>query len=156
MRARVRREDGQALLLALAFLLFFGLVISAILAFAEASVMTTRNLREQRNVAYAADGAVDAAIHAARRYRGIGALGSNPCMWVNPFTVTLNGVTATVTCETLGDQDPTDPEPDLDRTLRFTSSVNGVSRVQAVVFFKDSTAGSGQPQAAVISWTYLR
>lgn len=156
MRARLRDDSGQALLLALAFLMFFGLVITAILAFSEASVMKTRNLREQRNTAYAADGATDAAIQLARRYRGIGALGSDPCTWVNPLTVTLNGVTATVTCEPLGDTDATDPEPDLDRTVRFTTSVGGVPRVQAVVFFRDSTAGTGLPQTAVISWTYLR
>lgn len=156
MRADPRDESGQTLLLALAFLLLFGLLIAATLGFAEASVMKTTNLREQRNIAYAADGATDAAIQVARRYRAIGALGSNPCMWVNPFTVTLNGLTATVTCEQLGDTDATDPEPDLDRTVRFTTSVNGVPRVQAVVFFRDSTAGTGLPETAVISWTYLR
>ncbi len=156
MRARLRDEGGQALLLALAFLLFFGLVIAAILGFAEASVMKTTNLREQRSAAYAADGATDAAIQFARRYRAVGALGSSPCMWVDPFTVTVNGVTASVTCEQLGDTDATDPEPDLDRTVRFTASVDGIPRVQAVVFFRDSTAGSGLPETVVLSWTYLR
>jgi len=55
----VRDEDGQALMLALAFLIFFGLVIGAMLAFAGASVLSTERLREQRSTDYTADGATD-------------------------------------------------------------------------------------------------
>jgi hypothetical protein len=44
----VRDENGQALVLALAFLIFFGLVIGALLAFAGASVLATERLSELR------------------------------------------------------------------------------------------------------------
>lgn len=145
MRRRVEAEDGQALLLALAFLLFFGLVISAILAFAQASVMASRNLRDQRAVAYAADGAMDGAIQLGRWSLAVGAYGASPCV---AYEVTLNGVTATVTCESIGNP------LNQDRRVIFTASVDGVPRVRADVLY-DGVATPPAP-VWVIKWTYLR
>lgn len=145
MSGRAGDEDGQALLLALAFLLFFGLVIAAILGFAEASVMKTANLREQRAVAYAADGAMDGAIQLGRWDLAVGAFGAVPCI---TYSVTLNGKTATVTCESVGN-----PLSD-ERRVIFTASVDGIARVRANVLY----SGVATPPAPVyvISWTYLR
>lgn len=145
MSGRARNEDGQALLLALAFLLFFGLVIAAILGFAEASVMKTTNLREQRAVAYAADGAMDGAIQKGRWDLSVGAFGAVPCI---TYSVVLNGKSATVTCEALGN-----PLNDT-RRVRFTALVDGVPRVRADVVYPG--VGSPPAPAYVISWTYLR
>jgi hypothetical protein len=145
VRRRLGGEDGQALLLALAFLLFFGLVIAAILAFAEASVMATTNLREQRAVAYAADGAMDGAIQLGRWNLAVGAYGASPCV---SYSVTLNGKTATVTCDSVGNP------LNQDRRVIFTASVDGVPRVRADVLYDGVTT----PPAPVwvIKWTYLR
>ena len=52
---RARDEDGQALLLALGFMVFFGLVIGAMLTFAGASIRSTERLRDQRSTVYAAE-----------------------------------------------------------------------------------------------------
>jgi Tfp pilus assembly protein PilX len=142
---RLRDDDGQALLLALAFLLFFGLVIGVILGFAEASVRATTNLREQRSIAYAADGAMDGAIQYARTHLEAGAFGANPCI---TYTTTLNGKTATVTCVSVGNP------LNADRRVFFTASVDGVPRVKADVIF-DGVATPPSP-ASVVSWTYLR
>ena len=144
MRLR-NEEDGQALLIALAFLVFFGLVISVILGFSEASVRATTNLREQRNTVYAADGAMDGAIQYGRQNLAVGAFGAVPCI---TYTATLNGTTATVTCVALGNP------LNADRRALFTASVDGVPRITADVFY-DSTA---TPPASVyvLSWTYLR
>lgn len=146
MRKRLGGEDGQALLIALAFLLLFGVVIAVVLGFAEASVRATMNLREQRSVAYAADGAMDGAIayaaSPAGRADGVGYFGRVPCI---SYSVVLNGETATVTCESVGN-----PLSE-NRRVRFTASVDGIPRVSADVFFP---AGGGAP--TVLSWTYLR
>ncbi len=145
MTRRLREEDGQALLLALAFLAFFGVVIAVVLGFAEASVMKTTQLREQRAVTYAADGAMEGAIQLGRWDLAVGAFGANPCV---TYSVTLNGKTATVTCESLGN-----PLNDA-RRVRFVASVDGVPRVRADVLYP----GVGTPPAPVyvLSWTYLR
>jgi hypothetical protein len=142
---RLRDEDGQVLLLALAFLVFFGLIIGVILGFAEASVRATTNLREQRSIVYAADGAMDGAIQYARTHLEAGAFGATPCI---TYTVTLNGKTATVTCISVGNP------LNADRRVLFTASVDGVARVKTDVVF-DGVASPPSP-ASVMSWTYLR
>ena len=144
MRRRLREEDGQALLIALAFLVFFGLVIAFILGFAEASVRATVNLREQRAVVYAADGAMDGAIQYGRWNLEVGAFGKVPCV---TYSATLNEKIAAVTCVSVGN-----PLRD-DRRVQFTASVDGVPRLKADVLY----TGIVTPTPVhVISWTYLR
>lgn len=153
---RINREDGQALLLALTFLVFFGLVIAAILTFADASVRATERLREQRATVYVADGATDAAIQYARLNEpaGVGGLGAQEygspnCMQTPEFSVTnttSDQLKAIVTCVSVAD--PTDQHQ---RTVRFTTRVNGVVTVIATVQFQDNLAGA---PVFVQSWTY--
>lgn len=86
--ARVRRdEDGAVLVMALVFLTVAGLLVSALLSFSDTNFRTTIAVRDQRNVVYAADGAVDAAINAFR-FNGT-------CPVSHP---TVNGVAMGVTC----------------------------------------------------------
>jgi len=146
----VRRDDGQALLLALGFLLFFGLVVGALMSFVGANVLGTQRLREQRSTAYAADGAVDAAIQIARKDPSIGAFGAVPCMHSSGFTTTAtttDATVATVTCASLADP------IDLDRTVRFTASVAGTPVVVADVLIHDGV-GSIPPGVEVLRWSY--
>lgn len=154
---RVKDEDGQVLLIALAFLIFFGLIIAAILTFADASVRASARLREQRAAVYAADGATDAAIQYARVYEaaGVGAFGlpesgSPNCMQTPEFSVTnttRDQVKAVVTCVSVAA--PTDQHQ---RTVRFTTRVNGVVAIVATVLFQDNLPGS---PVFVQSWTYV-
>jgi hypothetical protein len=141
MRARLRSENGQVLPLALAFLVFFGLVISALLSFANASVLSAEQLREQRNTVYAADGATDAAIQYARLNPAVAAFGT-PAF---TFTATINGMTGTVSCSSLAN--PTD----VNRKVQFNTSVGGANRVVAVATYHDLAAGT---PVDVTSWTY--
>src|SRR3954451_17780641 len=83
-RMNVRDQKGQALILALAFLMFFGLVIGVLLSLASSSVLSSSQLRQQRSTVYAADGATDAAIHVALKNIGIGAYGDPRCVGSNP------------------------------------------------------------------------
>lgn len=146
MTTKLRDEDGQALVLALAFLFFFGLVIATMLGFADASVLATERLRDERSALYAADGATDGAIQYARGNPAAGAFGANPLT----FSATLNGVTATVICESIADP------LDRDRTVQFTASVGGVAQVKAKVKYYDGVAGvGGTPALDVLSWTVL-
>jgi Flp pilus assembly protein TadG len=154
---RVRDEDGQVLLLALGFLLFFGLVIGAMLTFAGASVLAAERLREQRATVYAADGAIDAAIQVGRSDTGVGAYGDARCQppnasSPNPVLLTTTATTddktvAKVTCN----WSPDFLQPD--RTVTFTSYVGGTTPiVRATVVFYDS--GGTFPNVEVKSWTY--
>jgi hypothetical protein len=155
---RVRDDDGQALLLALVFLLFFGLVIGAMLTFAGASVLAAERLREQRATVYAADGAIDAAIQVGRSDTGAGAYGDARCqppgasastpVFLMTTATTDDGTVATVTCN----WSPDFLQPD--RTVTFTASVGGTAGplVRATVIYYDS-AGS-VPEVSVLSWTY--
>lgn len=154
----VRDEDGQALVLALAFLIFFGLVIGAMLAFAGASMLSTERLREQRSTVYAADGATDSAVQIALKNTGVGAYADPRCQASNPSTATgtiLLTTTATTSDATAASvictwsQDPLQPE----RTVTFTTFAGGGSSpvVQATVLYHD---GLSPVTVNVLSWTY--
>jgi len=154
----VNDEDGQVLVLAVAFLVFASLVVGAILTFANASLLSTERLREQRNTAYAADGGTDAAIQVGRVDTTVGGYGDPRCHTLNPtsasdpilLTTTTNGGTeARVICT--WSSDPLQP----DRTVTFTSFVAGIPVVQAQVIYHDSSVAPGtQPPVKVLSWTY--
>jgi hypothetical protein len=154
----VRDEKGQALILALAFLMFFGLVIGLMLSLAGASVLSSSQLRQQRSMVYAADGATDAAIHVALKNIGVGAYGDPRCVTSNPTTVgstimlttkatTTDATVAKVVCT--WSQDFLSP----DRTVTFTTFVagNAAPIVQATVLFHDHWS---PVTAEVQSWVY--
>jgi len=154
----IRDEDGQALVLALVFLLFFGLVIGAMLAFAGASVLSTERLREQRSTVYSADGATDAAIQIALKNTTVGGYADPRCQAAIPTTATapiLLTTTATTSDATVANvictwsQDQFQPE----RTVTFTTFAGGGSSpvVQATVLFHDTRS---PVTANVLSWTY--
>jgi hypothetical protein len=162
---KVRDEDGQALVLALAFMIFFGLVIGVMLSFAAASVLSTARLREQRSTVYAADGATDAAIQVALRNTGVGAYGDPRCQASSPskmgspptgdVVAVLLTTTATSTDATTANvictwsQDQFQPE----RTVTFTTFAGGGSLpvVRATVLFHDT---KNPVTARVLAWTY--
>ena len=96
LRANLRSDNGQALVLALLFLLFTSLVVSAILTVADTSFRTTIAVRDQGKDVYAADGVVEAAIAYLKAHPTQGLEGAGGC--VIPSSPTLNGITAAVTC----------------------------------------------------------
>ena len=153
-----RDEEGAVLLLAMGFLVFFSLVIGATLTFAEASLLSTQRLREQRSTAYAADGAIDAAIQVGRSDTGVGGYGDARCQ--APGTSSATPVLLTTTAST---SDATQIDvicnwsPDFlqpDRTVVFTSFLTGTTTplAQAKVIYLDS--GGTVPAVNVVSWTY--
>src|SRR6476646_2570460 len=155
---KVRDQRGQALILALAFLMFFGLVIGVLLSLASSSILSTRQLRQQRSTVYAADGATDAAIHVALKNIGVWAYGDPRCVTSNPTTVgstimltttatTADGTVSNVVCT--WSQDFLAP----DRTVTFTTFVAGTTTpvVQATVLFHDHWS---PVTAEVQSWVY--
>ena len=152
-----RDEKGQALILALAFLMFFGLVIGVMLSLASASVLSSSQLREQRSTAYAADGATDAAIQIALKNTDVGAYGDPRCTSGNPTLSSPILLTSSATSPDLTvaevvctwSQKPFQP----DRTVTFTTFVgNGTAPiVQATVFFRDSWS---PVTAEVTAWVY--
>ena len=154
----VRDEEGQVLLLALGFLLFFGLVIGAMLTFADTSVRGAERLREQRASVYAADGAVDAAIQVGRSDTGVGAYGDARCQPPGASTPTpiLLTTTATIGDNTVAkvtcNWSPDYLQPD--RTVTFTSFVGSMATpvVRATVLYHDS--GGTPPDVSILSWTY--
>jgi len=154
----VRDEKGQALILALAFLMFFGLVIGVLLSLASSSVLSSSQLRQQRSTVYAADGATDAAVNVALKNIDVGAYGDPRCVGLNPTTVgstvmlaatatTADATAANVVCT--WSQDFLAP----DRTVTFTTFVAGNTApiVQATVLFHDHWSPI---TAEVQSWVY--
>ncbi|HEV8089801.1 MAG TPA: hypothetical protein VGQ50_14155 [Actinomycetota bacterium] len=155
---RVHDQKGQALILALAFLMFFGLVIGVLLSLATTSVMSSSQLRQQRSTVYAADGATDAAIQVALTNIGIGAYGDPRCVGTNPTAVGTTIVfttTATTTDATVANVVCTWSQDFLapDRTVTFTTFVAGTAApvVQATVLFHDHWS---PVTAEVQSWVY--
>ena len=150
--SRFHDEEGAALIVAMGFLAFFGIVIGAILGLARASVGTTQGLAVQRSNAYAADAALEVAIRAGRKDPAIGGFGASPCMHSTAFTTTAttsDATTATVTCVAT-------QAPLADRDVIFTARVNGVAiAVAEVRYLDDPLAPAGTPSSAqVLRWTY--
>ena len=150
-------ESGQVLLLALGFLVFFGLVIGALLTFADTSVHSAERLREQRDSVYATDGAMDAAIQVGRSDRGVGAYGDARCqqpgsssptpVLLTTTATTADGTVASVICN--WSPDPLQP----DRTVTYTSFVDPATPlVRTTVTYHDS--GGTVPDVNILSWTY--
>lgn len=154
---RWQDEGGQALVLALAFLVFAGLVIAATLTYAYASELSTQRLGDQRNTVYAADGAVDAAIQVSRLDSTVGAYGDVRCQATDPasattpilLTATSNGIPASVICTWSSVLTP-------DRTVTFSAFVPGQTApvVRAKVIYYDSSVSTPPVPVDVLSWTY--
>lgn len=66
MRDRVRDDEGALLVMALAFLAFFGVVVGALLGLVDSGLRATTQIRAQGAELYAADGALTAALVQAR------------------------------------------------------------------------------------------
>jgi Tfp pilus assembly protein PilX len=153
-----RDEEGQALILALGFLVFFGLVIGAMLTFAGASLRSSERLREQRASVYAADGAIDAAIQVGRTDTGVGAYGDPRCQppGTSSATPVLLRTTATTDDNTVAsvicNWSPDFLQPD--RTVTFTSFIGATTTpvVRTTVVYHDS--GGTVPDVNISSWTY--
>jgi len=145
-----RDEAGQALILALAFLLIIGLGVGAMVSFAASSMLSTGQLRTQRSTVYAADGAIDAAIQAGRYDASIGAFGASPCMHSSSFTnAEPDGTTATVTCA--GTSNPLTS----DRMVTFTATYGGATVLVAKAIYHDGAVGGIPPiPVDVVQWTY--
>jgi hypothetical protein len=157
---KLRDEEGQALVLALAFLIFAGLVIAATLTYAYASELSTQRLGAQRNTTYTADGATDAAVQMGRQDATLGGYGDARCHATDPTSATApflltttsnSNTTATVICT--WSQDPLFP----DRTVTFSTFVSGQTApiVRAKVTYGDRSVGGTPPiPATVTAWTY--
>lgn len=75
MTPRAHAEDGSALVLALVFLSLFGVLIAAVLSFADASLRTTPAVRERITLRYGAEAAVESAIADVRGSLSAGVAG---------------------------------------------------------------------------------
>jgi hypothetical protein len=170
---RARDEDGQVLILALAFLVFFGLVIGGMLTFASASVLGTERLREQRATVYTADGAMDAAIQIGRSDNTVGLYGDARCQDPTAASLSSTPTLLTIFAETtiVAGEVVTTPATIVictwssdflqrDRTVTFTSfdpattTVAGTVTpiIRATVVYHDS--GGSPPAVFIQSWTY--
>jgi len=153
----MHEEDGQALVLALGFLIFVGLVIGAMLTLAYANELSTQRLGDQRSTAYAADGATDAAIQLGLVDATVGRYGDGRCQATLPSSVTTpillttasnNNTAASVICTWSGDP------LKVDRTVTFTTFVAGQATpvVRAAVTYHFHL--SAPMSVEVTSWTY--
>jgi hypothetical protein len=150
-RTRAQGEAGVSLVLALIFLASVGLLIPAIARLGSTDAVGTVQLQGQRRDAYAADGAVDAAIQYLRNHHGCGrTFPSCPIADnANFYGATINGSDVEVALTA-------DPKPfNLDRDVTLIASVDGKPRVSAEVIVRDSS-GKALPSVDVKSWAYLR
>jgi hypothetical protein len=94
----VRPEEGATLVLALVFAIAVGLIVAALASLAGTNLLTTTNLQSQRNLEFAADGAVDASIQNLRFQTPSST--TNPSCPTYPSTGSfiVNGATIVVEC----------------------------------------------------------
>jgi hypothetical protein len=133
------RDRGQILPLVLAFVIFGGLVITAILSLTTTGLAVATRLQDQRDVRYAAAAAIDTHIEYLRANPSA-ANGTNPCPSAN---LTLNDTAVTVSCSNTG-------ATTIGRDLDITAAVGGATVLSAAVFID---AGSA-PDVFVNGWSY--
>jgi len=88
MESAEEHEQGGILIMALIFISVMGLVIGAVVQLAAVDIRNTSGTRTQRNVVYAADAGVQAAINAYRQ--------TSTCLGSPPV---VNGTNVVVTCQ---------------------------------------------------------
>jgi hypothetical protein len=100
---RLRAEDGAALLIALAFVFAMGVILTGILALSDHSLFSGQRVAAQRDLIYAADSGLEAAInHVAHDDSLAIDDGGDPECWPAsaPFELpALNDVTIEIDCE---------------------------------------------------------
>jgi hypothetical protein len=146
-------------MIALAFLVLFGLAIPPLLQLGATNLLTTSRLQEQRTIVYAADGATDGALQYLRAHPGCGrpfqTASSCPIRTgssTSQFSATVGGRTATTTITATG------APLELDRSVTLSTQVDGAARVNATAVLRDSqTVGAvTEPPVDVKTWKYVR
>lgn len=89
LRTTERAERGSALLIALAFMLVFSVLLTAILGYASTNARTSQKLIKQRTKNYAVDGTLESAVNWAKDVSNVGRdpdlYGSDPsCVYKKP------------------------------------------------------------------------
>jgi hypothetical protein len=109
-RRRGESERGASLVLALAMIMIISVAIVATLAYAVTSLHTVTVIKEQRDITYAADGAVNTAIQMLRNSSTEGAnVAANSACLTSGYSYTANGKTATVSCTVVNSRGPGQP-----------------------------------------------
>jgi len=161
---RMRGEEGVSLLLALGFLVLFGLIMPPLLDLGSTNLLTSSRLQEQRATVYAANGVTDAAIQYLRAHPECGRLLPLPgltCPITSGSTTSFSGSVdgKSATTRVTVPVPPVTPL-DLDRTLDLATTVTGsTQRVNAHVVLRDSKVNGSsvtEPPVDVQSWKYSR
>jgi hypothetical protein len=153
---RAHGEDGVTLAIALAFLMFFSLLIPALVILGATNLLATSRLQVQRGVVYAADGATDGAIQYLRSHPSCG----RPLQTVSTCPISTGSTTATFQA-TMNNQTSiatitaTGGVFELDRTVTLETTVDGVTRVRATAIIRDSSTAA-EPPVDVKTWAYVR
>lgn len=151
---RDEHEDGAVLILTLVFIIIVSLSMLGLITFGGTGILNATNLKGQRSLEFAADGATTAAVQAVRySYNGFITSSEQDCLpdgavfsLTSPDTqtLTINGITMTVDCTAA--PMPTS-SPNVTRAVLFDAcqtapcSANN-SIVIATVYFTDiSTSG---------------
>jgi hypothetical protein len=154
---RARPGDaGQALLLALFFLLFFGVLGAALLSFTSSSWISSAAVANQRSATYGADSAVFGAIQRIRVSSSLCLSGGTNSSDANMFDFAAGGSTISVGCQYLSTSAG-------NVTVQFTTSGGpGPSVTAQVVFFNSQLStystpgpyapGSGLQAIQITSW----
>jgi hypothetical protein len=160
---RLHGEDGVSLLLALGFLVLFGLTIPPLLNLGTTNLLTSSRLQEQRATVYAANGVTDAAIQYLRAHPECGRLLPLPgsaCPITSGSTTSFAGSADGKSATTSITVPDTVTPLDLDRTLDLATTVAGSpQRVDAHVVIRDSKVNGSsvtEPPVDVQSWKYSR
>jgi hypothetical protein len=146
-------------MMALAFLVLFGLAIPPLLQLGATNLLDTSRLQEQRAIVYAADGTTDGALQYLRSHGGCGRpfQTSTSCpiqtgSSTSQFVATVGGHTATTTITATG------AALDLDRSVTLSTVVDGATRVNATAVLRDSQTVGPVTEAPidVKTWKYVR
>jgi len=161
---RMHGEDGVSLILAMGFLMAFGLLIPAILALGTTNLMATSRLGEQRDTIYTADAATDSALQYLRTFpkcgRSLQTAATCPIIdsansLTSTFRITLNGESATTTITCGNSLSPCQAQ-NVNRPVTLTTKdADGKTRVTAEVVLRDFSTTTPVP-IDVQKWTYSR
>ncbi|MGD0255653.1 MAG: hypothetical protein ABSB99_08910 [Acidimicrobiales bacterium] len=131
-------EDGASLILALVFMVVMSLLLLGLLELTGTALVNTYNLKSQRSLEYAADGAADIAVQNVRYSDNPYSASSTNCLPGSVSSITLNGVSMSVDCT----QQAYDPLSGLTREVNFYACTSALCTssnavLQAEVTFED-------------------
>lgn len=146
-------DEGSVLILALAFLTFFGLVLGGVLGLVQANLKTTDVVRARAVADYIGAAAVDGAVNSARSQPSVGARAADQTCFTLPAGTVNSNPQVDVRCTALPGSGAIVAGVVQPRDAVFTATAGGVLFLRSEVRFTDASGSADGSVPHVVTWS---